>query len=187
MNWYNICSFPLGCWYVTRARTFAHSLRIRDERLSGSYALLAYYYYYYYFYREWRGAMVRAWGFANIAACRAVWNPAWCRIFQKKIVFLILSMYYYYYYYYYQYYYYLYREGRGAMVRAWGFANVAACRAVSNPAWCKIFIKISCFSSFDIGTLFRCCALGLGTLPSHASLDSCVNEYLVGQRWQCVR
>ena len=25
------------------------------------------------------------------------------------------------------------------------------------------------------------------TLPSHASLDSGVNEYLVGQRWQCVR
>ena len=23
--------------------------------------------------------------------------------------------------------------------------------------------------------------------PSHASLDSGVNEYLVGQRWQCVR
>ena len=35
--------------------------------------------------------------------------------------------------------------------------------------------------------LFRCCVLGQDTLPSHASLDSGVNEYLVGQRWQCVR
>ena len=24
-------------------------------------------------------------------------------------------------------------------------------------------------------------------IPSHASFDSRVNEYLVGQRWQCVR
>ena len=38
-----------------------------------------------------------------------------------------------------------------------------------------------------IGVLFRCCVLGQGTLPSHASLDSGVNEYQVGQRWQCVR
>ena len=38
-----------------------------------------------------------------------------------------------------------------------------------------------------VGTLFRCCVLGQDTLPSHASLDSGVNEYLVGQRWQCVR
>ena len=35
--------------------------------------------------------------------------------------------------------------------------------------------------------IFRCCDLGQDTLPSHASLDSGVNEYLVGQRWQCVR
>ena len=35
--------------------------------------------------------------------------------------------------------------------------------------------------------IFRCCVLGQDTLPSHASLDSGVNEYLVGQRWQCVR
>ena len=27
---------------------------------------------------------------------------------------------------------------------------------------------------------------GQDTLPSHAPLDSGVNEYLVGQRWQCV-
>ena len=73
------------------------------------------------------------------------------------------------------------------MARARSFANVTACRAVSNPAWCRIFREISCFSPLNIGTLFRCCVLRQGTLPSHASLDSGVNEYLVGQRWQCVR
>ena len=35
--------------------------------------------------------------------------------------------------------------------------------------------------------MFRCCVLGQDNLPSHASLDSGVNEYLVGQRWQYVR
>ena len=79
------------------------------------------------------------------------------------------------------------REGRGAMVRARSFANVTACRAVSNPAWWSILREISCFSTLNIGALFQCCVLGQGTLPSHASLDSDVNEYLVGQRWQCVR
>ena len=39
----------------------------------------------------------------------------------------------------------------------------------------------------NIGTLFRCCVLGQGTSPSNASLDSGENEYLVVQRWQCVR
>ena len=78
-------------------------------------------------------------------------------------------------------------EGRGAMARARSFTNVTACRAVSNPTWCRIFKEISCFSPLNIGTLFRCCVLGQGTLPSHASLDSGVNEYLVGQRWQRVR
>ena len=67
------------------------------------------------------------------------------------------------------------------MVRARSFVNVAAYRAASNPAWCRIFREISCFPPLNIGTLFRCCVLGQGTLPSHASLD------LVGQRWQCVR
>ena len=73
------------------------------------------------------------------------------------------------------------------MARARSFANVTACRAVSNPAWCRIFREISCFPPLNIRTLFRCCVLGQDTLPSHASLDSGVNEYLVGQRWQCVR
>ena len=71
-------------------------------------------------------------------------------------------------------------EGRGAMARARSFANAKACRAVSNPTWCRIFWEISCFSPLNIGTLFRCCVPGQDTLPPHASLDSCVNEYLVG-------
>ena len=56
------------------------------------------------------------------------------------------------------------------MVRARSFANVAAYRAASNPAWCRIFREISCFSPLNFGTLFRCCVLGQGTLPSHVSL-----------------
>ena len=57
---------------------------------------------------------------------------------------------------------------------------------VSNPAWCIIFREISCFSPINIGAIFQCFVLGKGTLPSHASLDSGVYEYLVGQRWQCL-
>ena len=79
------------------------------------------------------------------------------------------------------------REGHGAMVRAWRSADVAACRAVSNLALCRIFRDISCFSHRNLGTLLRCCVLGQGTSPSNASLDSGENEYLIGQRWQCVR
>ena len=32
--------------------------------------------------------------------------------------------------------------GRGAMVRAWSFANFGTCRVASNPAWCRIFREI---------------------------------------------
>ena len=71
------------------------------------------------------------------------------------------------------------------MARAWSFANVTACRAVLNPAWGRIFKEISCLPPLNIGTLFLCCGLGHDLLPSHASLDSGVNEYLVGQIWQC--
>ena len=78
------------------------------------------------------------------------------------------------------------REGRGVMAKARSFANVTACRAVSNPAWYMMFREISCFSPLNIGIVSRCCVLGQGTLPSHASLDSGLSEYLVGQRWQCV-
>ena len=42
---------------------------------------------------------------------------------------------------------YPYKEGWGVMARARSFANVTACRAVSNPAWCRIFREISCFPS----------------------------------------
>ena len=40
---------------------------------------------------------------------------------------------------------------------------------------------------YHVWTIFRCCVLEQDTLPSDASLDSGVNEYLVRQRWQCVR
>ena len=46
----------------------------------------------------------------------------------------------------------LFREGCGAMVRAWSIAIAAACRAVSSPAWCRNFRKIPCFSPLNIGT-----------------------------------
>ena len=58
--------------------------------------------------------------------------------------------------------------------------------AVSNPAWGRIFREMSFFFPLNIGTIFRCRVLGQDTLLSHASLDSGVNGYLVGQRWQCV-
>ena len=74
-----------------------------------------------------------------------------------------------------------------AMPRARSFFNVTACRAVSNPAWCRIFRVISCSSSLNIGTSCRCFVIGQGTSPSQVPLDSGVSEYLVGQRWQCVR
>ena len=35
------------------------------------------------------------------------------------------------------------------MARAWRSADVAACRAVSNPAWCRISREISCFSHLN--------------------------------------
>ena len=73
------------------------------------------------------------------------------------------------------------------MARARSFADVAASRAVSNPSWWRIFREISCFPPLNIGALFPCCVLGQGTSPAHASLDSGVNKYLVGQQWQCVR
>ena len=47
------------------------------------------------------------------------------------------------------------REGHGAMFRAWRSGDVAACRVVSNPAWCRIFREISCFSPLNLGTLLR--------------------------------
>ena len=46
----------------------------------------------------------------------------------------------------------------------------------------RFFREISCFSPLNIVTLFRFCVPGTDTLPPQASLDSGVNEYLVGQR-----
>ena len=60
------------------------------------------------------------------------------------------------------------------MVRESSFGNVAACCAVSNPAWCRI------------GTLFQLCVFGQSTSPSNDSLDAGVNEHLAGCRFQCV-
>ena len=84
-----------------------------------------------------------------------------------------------------------FREGHGVMVGAgvgaWRSADGAACCVVSNPAWCKIFREISCFSPLILGTMFKWCVLGQATSPLNASIDSCENEYLVGQIWQCVR
>ena len=65
-------------------------------------------------------------------------------------------------------------EGHGAMARARNFANVTACRAVSNPAW--IFRDISCFSPLNIGTLFRFCVIRQCTSPLNATLDLGENE-----------
>ena len=47
---------------------------------------------------------------------------------------------------------------------------LAASRAISCSAWCRIFREISCFSPLNIGLMFRCCFLGQGTSPSNASL-----------------
>ena len=65
------------------------------------------------------------------------------------------------------------------MVRAWRFSDVAACRANSNPAGCRVYGETLCFSLLNLGTFFRCCVLEQGTLPSNASLDSGENECLV--------
>ena len=52
--------------------------------------------------------------------------------------------------------------------------------------------NIMFFFPLNLGTLSRYCVLEQGTLPSHASFHSCVNDYLARQRqcvplWQCVR
>ena len=56
------------------------------------------------------------------------------------------------------------KDGRDTMVRMWRFANVAACRAVSDPVWCRIFRGMSFFSPLNVWTLFRCCVRGQCTL-----------------------
>ena len=51
------------------------------------------------------------------------------------------------------------------MARARSFANVTACRAVSNPAWFRIFREISCFSPLNIGHYFDVVSLGKTLYP----------------------
>ena len=65
--------------------------------------------------------------------------------------------------------------------------NVAACRSVSNPAWCRIFRVILCFSPLNLGTLFRCCVLlwGVGyqmrIKTLHVPIVSCIEAIMVGR------
>ena len=66
------------------------------------------------------------------------------------------------------------------MVRARSFTN-------GTPAGrFRIPLGAGFSEKYHVGTLFRCCVLGQGTLPSHAILDSGVNDYLVGQMAVCV-
>ena len=46
-----------------------------------------------------------------------------------------------------------------------------------NPAWCRIFREITCYTLSILGHCFDAVSLG----KAHASIDSGVNEYLVGQ------
>ena len=55
------------------------------------------------------------------------------------------------------------------------------------PLGCRIFREISCFFPLNVGTLFRCLRPWAKHISSYTSLDSGVNEYLVGQCWQCLR
>ena len=70
-----------------------------------------------------------------------------------------------------------FREGHGAMVRAWRSVDVAGFSEKYH----------ACFFLLNLGTLLRWCVLGQDTSPSNASLDLCENEYLLGHRWQCAR
>ena len=78
------------------------------------------------------------------------------------------------------------REVHGAMVRAWHSADVAACRAVSITLGAGFSEKYH-ISPLPILGHCQWCVLGQDTSPSNALLHSGENEYLVGQRWQCVR
>ena len=66
------------------------------------------------------------------------------------------------------------REGRSAMVGAFRFANVNVCHAVDAGFSEKYHVSA-------LSILGHCFDV-VSSLPSHASLDSGVNEYLVGQR-----
>ena len=69
------------------------------------------------------------------------------------------------------------------MVREWRFAI-----GVQTPLGAGFQLDIT--PPPPLSTLGNCldvCVFGRGASLSHASLNSGVNEYLVGQRWQFVR
>ena len=68
------------------------------------------------------------------------------------------------------------------MARARNFADVTACRAVSNPASEKYHVSLLSI----LGHYFYVVSAGKALYP-HMPLDSGLNEYLVGQRSQYVR
>ena len=77
------------------------------------------------------------------------------------------------------------KEGRGAMVSvAWHFAYVATCRVVQTPLGAGFSKKYPLSMS---GHCFDVVSFRQGTLLSHASLDSGVNDTcLIRQRRQCL-
>ena len=56
-------------------------------------------------------------------------------------------------------------EGRGAMARTRSFANVTACRAVSNPAWCRISEKYHVSPLSILGHYVNVVSLGKTLYP----------------------
>ena len=58
-----------------------------------------------------------------------------------------------------------YIEGRDAMARARSLANVTACRAVLNPAWCRIFKKYHASPLSILGHYFDVVSLGKTLYP----------------------
>ena len=74
------------------------------------------------------------------------------------------------------------------MVRAWHAANVAACCAVFEPRVVRDFQRSVMFLPPEYWVIVSMlCSWTRHFIPSHVSLDSGVIEYLVRQRWQCVR
>ena len=69
------------------------------------------------------------------------------------------------------------------MARARSSANVTASVRFRIPLGAGFLEKYHVSPLSILGHYFDV----VSTLPTHASLDSGVNEYLVGQRWQCVR
>ena len=74
-------------------------------------------------------------------------------------------------------------HGRGTMVKELRLQIAAAWRARSIPASCRF----SPLSAPEHRCFDEHCVLGQDTSHSCASLHSCANEYLAGQRWQCAK